>query len=139
MAENRGRPTEQPAVVPEKRVQKCAQYPSKPELGWQSTWYYDINKSTAGPYRVDHTPPKNERSEKVKVIKNQSYGGMPVVMVFKTSNRSNAKIKMKIWNNTNIDYIISSDNLPGVPSTAEILELGVGEAFIEKWQSKYNL
>jgi hypothetical protein len=135
----RGRPTEQPAVVLEKRVQKCIQYPGKPELGWQSTWYYDINRSTAGPYRVDHTPPKNYKPEKVKVVKNQSYGGMPVVMVFKTSNRSNAKTKMKIWNNTNIDYIISANSLPGVPNTAEVLELGVGETFIEKWQSKYNL
>jgi hypothetical protein len=46
---------------------------------------------------------------------------------------------MKIWNNTNIDYIISANSLPGVPNTAEVLELGVGETFIEKWQSKYNL
>ena len=139
MAENRGRPSEQPAVVPEKRVEKFTQIPGKPELGWQSTWYYDINKSTAGPWRVDHTPPKDFKAEKVKVMKNQSYGGMPVVMVFKTSNRSNAKTKMKIWNNTNIDYIISANSLPGVPNTAEILELGVGESFIKKWQSKYSL
>jgi hypothetical protein len=135
----RGRPTEQPAMVPEKRVQKCIQVPGKPELGWQSTWHYDINKSTTGPWRVDHTPPKDFKPEKVKVIKNQSYGGVPVVMVFKTSNRSNAKTKMKIWNNTNIDYIMTADKLPGIPDNAEILELGVGESFIDKWQSKYNL
>jgi len=136
---SRGRPTEQPAMVPEKRVQKCVQVPGKPELGWQSTWHYDINKSTAGPWRVDHTPPKDFKAEKVKVIKNQSYGGVPVVMVFKTSNRSNAKTKMKVWNNTNIDYIMSTDNLPGIPNTAEILELAVGESFIEKFGNKYKL
>lgn len=136
---SRGRPSEQPAIVLEKRVQKCVQYPSKPELGWQSTWYYDRSKSTFGPYKVDHTPPKGYKAEKVKIVKNQSYGGMPVVMVFKTSNRANAKTKMKIWNNTNIDYIITQDSLPGVPDKAEILELGVGETFIKKWQSKYNL
>ena len=139
MAENRGRPAEQPAVVPEKRIQKCIQVPGKPELGWQSTWYYDTSKSSSGPWKVEHTPPKDLKAEKVKVMKNQSYGGMPVVMVFKTSNRANAKTKMKIWNNTNIDYIISSSNLPGVPNTAEILELGVGDTFIKKWQSKYSL
>ena len=33
-------------------------------------------------------------------------------MVFKTSNRSNAKIKMKVWKNTNIDYINSAAKLP---------------------------
>ena len=60
-------------------------------------------------------------------------------MVFKTSNRSNAKTKMKVWRNTNVDYINSCAKLPGVPEKSVILELGVGEGFIEKWQSKYNL
>ena len=53
-------------------------------------------------------------------------------MVFKTSNRSNAKTKMKIWNNENIDYIMSSKKLPGVPDKAEILELSVGKKFYRK-------
>jgi hypothetical protein len=60
-------------------------------------------------------------------------------MVFKTSNRSNAKTKMKVWVNENVDYIISAKSLPGVPNTAEVLELGVGESFIEAWKSKYSL
>ena len=60
-------------------------------------------------------------------------------MVFKTSNRSNAKTKMKVWRNTNIDYINSAAKLPGVPEKAVVLELGIGESFIEKWQSKYSL
>ena len=60
-------------------------------------------------------------------------------MVVKTSNRSNAKVKMKIWKNENIDYILTANKLPGVPDKAEILELGVGASFIEKYQSKYNL
>jgi hypothetical protein len=64
---------------------------------------------------------------------------MPVVMVFKTSNRSNAKTKMKIWKNENIDYIISAKSLPGVPDNAPILELGVGNKLIEKYKLKYNL
>ena len=64
---------------------------------------------------------------------------MPVVMVFKTSNRSNAKTKMKVWKNTNIDYILTQDKLPGVPDKAVILELGVGESLIEKYKLKYNL
>jgi hypothetical protein len=63
----------------------------------------------------------------------------PVVMIFKTSNRSNAKTKMKIWKNENIDYILTAPKLPGIPDKAEILELGVGESFIKKYQSKYNL
>jgi hypothetical protein len=115
------------------------QYPSKPELGYKTVSYFDRNKNDKGCWKVEHTPAKGEKQPKVKVVKNQSYGGSPVVMVFKTSNRANAKTKMKIWNSTNIDYIISQDKLPGVPDKAEILELGVGESFIEKWQLKYSL
>ena len=64
---------------------------------------------------------------------------MPVAIVFKTSNRSNAQTKMKVWNNTNIDYILSQDKIPGVPEKAVILELGVGENNIKTWKSKYSL
>ena len=46
---------------------------------------------------------------------------------------------MKVWKNTNIDYIVSADKLPGVPDKAVILELGVGKNFEEKWKSEYNL
>ena len=60
-------------------------------------------------------------------------------MVFKTSDRTNAKTKMKVWNNTNIDYIMSQDKLPGVPDKAVMLELAVGNVFIEKYKKKYKL
>ena len=46
---------------------------------------------------------------------------------------------MKVWRNTNIDYIITQDKLPGVPDKAVILELGVGENNIKNWKSKYSL
>ena len=46
---------------------------------------------------------------------------------------------MKVWNNTNIDYIMTANKLPGVPEKAIILELGVGKGLIEKWRSNYNL
>ena len=136
---SRGRPSEQPAVVKQKRVETYYEVPSKPELGWKSVWHYDLDKSKVGPWKTEHIPPSGYRHPKVKAIKNQSYGGMPVVMVFKTSNRSNAKIKMKVWKNTNIDFIISAKKLPGVPDKAEILELGVGKNFIEKFGKEYNL
>ena len=46
---------------------------------------------------------------------------------------------MKIWANENIDYIATQTKLPGVPDKAVILELGVGESFINIWKSKYKL
>ena len=69
----------------------------------------------------------------------------PTVLVFKTSNRSNAKTKMKVYKTKNIDEIIDgleAGNLPGVPSKItdnEILELSVGSSFIEKYKEKYVL
>lgn len=136
---SRGRPSEQPPVLKEKWTLECYDVPTKPELGWKQVWHFDRSKSPHGPWRVENTPPKGYKHPKVQVNKQQTYGGMPVVMVFKTSNRSNAKTKMKVWNNTNIDYIITQEKLPGVPEKAVVLELGVGKSFIKEWQSKYNL
>ena len=66
----------------------------------------------------------------------------PTVLVFKTSNRSNAKTKMKVYKTKNIDEVIDGlekGNLPGVPKKAEILELALGNSFIEKYKEKYVL
>ena len=137
--EHRGRPKETPAEIKEKWTRVFHEYPSKPSLGTTSTWYYDNKKSTNGPFKTEITYPKGFKHEKFKPEKGKAYNKMPVVMVFKTSNRSNAKTKMKIWANENIDYISSASKLVGVPEGAIILELGVGKSFIEKWRSKYNL
>lgn len=64
----------------------------------------------------------------------------PVVMVWKTSNRSNATIKIKKFNGYHIDYILSAHSkLPGVPENAIILELGIGRKFYDLWKKKYKL
>jgi hypothetical protein len=66
----------------------------------------------------------------------------PTVLVFKTSNRSNAKTKMKVYKTRNVDEIIDGlegGNLPGVPKKAEVLELALGTSFIEKYKKKYVL
>jgi len=135
---NRGRPAEA-TERPSKRKYVYHEVPTKPELGETTTWYYDDDIHKNGPYKVEVTGPKGFKPPKVKIDKKQNYGGMPIVMVFKTSNRSNAKTKMKVWRNTNVDYILSEAKLPGVPDNAIILEVGVGENFIERYQLKYNL
>ncbi len=136
MSQSRGRPSEQIEKVT-KYIQLCKEIPSKPELGWQSKFYFDEKISKNGAYKVEHTPPKGHRFKSPK-IEQRAYGKMPVVMVFKTSNRSNTKTKIKVFNQS-IDYIISSKKLPGVPEKAEIVELGVGKSFISKYKKKYNL
>ena len=126
-------------TVLDKWVITSYEYPNKPEIGYKAVYHFDRSKNPNGCYRVDHTPAKDEKSPKVQVNKTQTYGSMPVGMVFKTSKNSNAKTKMKVWRNTNIDYIITQDKLPGVPDKAVILELGVGEELIKNWKSKYSL
>ncbi len=67
-----------------------------------------------------------------------SYPKSPVVLVFKTSNRSNARTKMKIFKTKNVDYV-NEKKLPGVPENAVVLELAVGDQFIEQYKRKYKL
>ena len=68
------------------------------------------------------------------------YTDDPVVVVFKTSNRSNAQTKMKVFKNRNVDEVIDENSkLPGIPETAVWLEVGVGESFIQKYKSKYKI
>ena len=136
---SRGRPKEQEAIPWQKYTQEMLEFPSKPELGSRSVWHFDRSKFDRGPYKTEYFPAKGERQLKFKPEKGKAYGKQPVVLVFKTSNRSNAKIKMKIWKNENIDHIISQDKLTGVPSKAITLELGVGNALIERYKQKYNL
>ena len=66
----------------------------------------------------------------------------PTILVFKTSNRLNAKTKMKVYKTRNVDEIIDSlevGSLPGVPKKAEVLELALGNSFIKKYKQQYNL
>jgi len=137
--EHRGRPKEAPQEIKEKWTQTFYEVPSKPEIGCTYIWHYDNSITRNGPFKTEIKYPKGFKPEKFKPEKGKAYNKMPVVMVFKTSNRSNAKTKMKIWVNENIDYITTTNKLVGVPEGAIILELGVGKSFIEKYQSKYNL
>ena len=137
--ERRGRPAEQPFVQPEKFTREFYEVPTKPELGWKTTFHYDLSKSVNGPYKTEIVYPKGYKHDRFKAEKGKAYNKQPVVLVFKTSNRLNAKTKIKVWNNENVDYILSAPTLPGVPETAIIVELGVGEGFIESYRNKYSL
>ena len=131
--ENRGRPSEQVERL-DKWVLDDTDY-----TGARSIIKFDRSKSANGPYSFENIPPKGFRQPKFKPEKGKAYGKQPVVLVFKTSNRSNAKTKIKVFKNENIDYIISADKLVGVPTTAEIIDIGVGISFVDKYKQKYNL
>jgi hypothetical protein len=66
------------------------------------------------------------------------YHKADVTIVFKTSARSNAKVKMKTLRNKPIDDVLER-KIPGIPDNAVILEIGMGELFEQKYKQKYKL
>ena len=68
------------------------------------------------------------------------YAKLPISIVFATSKRSNAKIKIKTIKNRNIDQLLECNfDIPGIPKIAVILEVGVGRAFHDIYKKKYGL
>jgi hypothetical protein len=73
------------------------------------------------------------------MARTKAYLSEPIGVVFKTSNRSNAKTKLKVFKgNWNVDRVLS-EKLPGVPEKAEILAVGIGKKVIEGYRAKYKL
>ncbi len=62
-----------------------------------------------------------------------------VSIVFKTSNRSNAKTKMKTFRNKSVDDILDAKRIVGIPENAVILEIGIGKQLEEQYRNKYKL
>ena len=64
---------------------------------------------------------------------------LPVVVVHK-GPRKNSKVHLEVFENTRVDDIISTTKRkPLIPKDNEILDLGVGESFIEKYKHKHKL
>lgn len=64
----------------------------------------------------------------------------PLVIVWKTSNRSNAQTKIKKTPNYSLDYFLKEEaTIPGIPKDAIILELGIGSKLFNVWKNKYKI
>ena len=138
----RGRPKQNENIKITKYEQTIYEFdnPEFKDTGWKSVWHFDDKKSTVGAYKVDHYLAKGEKSKKPKIEKRKSYNkNVPVVLIFRTSNRSNAKTKIKIFRNENIDYVLTAPKLVGVPENAVVVDCGVGNKFIEQYKLKYSL
>jgi len=63
-----------------------------------------------------------------KMAKDGAYLTLPITVTFKTSNRSNAKVKKKVIRNRNLDEVLDiNTKIPGIPSSAIITHIGIGE------------
>jgi hypothetical protein len=67
------------------------------------------------------------------------YHKSTVTIVFKTSNRSNAKIKIKTFRHKSVDDILDAKRIVGIPDTAVILEIGIGKQLEQQYRNKYKL
>ena len=69
-----------------------------------------------------------------------SYLDLPLIVIWKVSKRKNAKNKMKVIKHMNIDkFLHSGTRVPGIPQTAEIIQIGCGNVFIEKYKKQYKI
>ena len=68
-----------------------------------------------------------------------SYHKSMVTVIFKTSNRDNAKTKIKTFRNKSIDDILSAKRIIGIPETSIILELGIGKELEYQYRKRYKL
>ena len=62
-----------------------------------------------------------------------------ISIVFKTSNRINARTKIKTFRNKCIDDVLKQKKIVGIPENAIILEIGMGKRLEEKYRKKYKL
>jgi len=62
-----------------------------------------------------------------------------ISIVFRTSNRSNARTKIKTFRNKCIDDVLKQKKIVGIPENAIILEIGMGKRLEEKYRKKYKL
>jgi len=64
---------------------------------------------------------------------------LEVVVVHK-GPRKNSKVILDVFENTRVDDIISTTKRkPLIPKENEILDLGVGISFVERYKKKYKL
>ena len=64
---------------------------------------------------------------------------LPVVVVNK-GPRKNSKIILEVFENTRVDDIINLRKLkPLIPKENQILDMGVGLSFVERYKKKHKL
>lgn len=120
---------------PKKEVQEAKlQWEDRYENGdgTVDVWKWDLTKRKNGPISTETIYPKGYRPETPKL---DQLGKQTVVVVYKTSERKNAKWSIKTITSRNIDHVLRGK---GLPKKAIIVEAGVGESLKEIYSNKYK-
>lgn len=65
---------------------------------------------------------------------------VPTIVVIHKGPRKNSKITLDIFNDLRVDDIIDANKRkPPIPHENEILDIGVGKLFIERYKQKYKI
>jgi hypothetical protein len=65
---------------------------------------------------------------------------LPIVVVYKTIVRKKEKYHLVVLENIRIDDVLATNKRkPYIPNEAEIIEVGVGSSFEERYKKKYKL
>ncbi len=65
---------------------------------------------------------------------------VPEVVVVHKRPRKNGKVFLQVFEGTRVDDILSATKRkPLIPKENEILDVGVGISFVEKYKKKYKL
>jgi hypothetical protein len=65
---------------------------------------------------------------------------IPQVVVVHKKPRKNGKVFLEVFENTRVDDIINARKLkPLIPKENEILDIGVGISFVERYKKKHKL
>jgi hypothetical protein len=65
---------------------------------------------------------------------------IPIVVVYKKTKRSTAKHYMQVFHDIVIDDLLNERKTkPILPDTYEIVEIGMGESFEQRYKKKYKI
>ena len=65
---------------------------------------------------------------------------LPIAVVYKTIYRKKEKLHLEVFHGVYVDELIDNNKRkPLIPKDAEIIEIGVGSSFEEKYKKKYKI
>lgn len=65
---------------------------------------------------------------------------LPISVVYKTIYRKKEKLHLEVFHGVYVDELIDNNKRkPLIPKDAEIIEIGVGSSFEEKYKKKYKI